>query len=486
MRRIALALLPILVLSACANAQKTADRAAATGDWKTAEANYAAVLRDDPNNPEKRARWVSARQNALQDAISRCRACQVSQDWECAYGEAEYLTRMEPGSADYAALRAEVGRQAAYARLRRAAEASGRRDHKAAFDLLAGARAATNDTGLQAEAAKLQPSIVGAAVRDAQAFRKAQQYPQAVELLTMAAAVDGSVRPQLDQARAEYDRWLDAQYEAAAQQGDALMRDRRFAEAAAAYDAAVKIRKGGRAEPLARYARSLQAGDAAVERKDWAAASRAYDEAVRTGMDGTNGYAATQLERVKLRPYAIRVRSVLVRPIRPDGGPWAGGSSFGFQRVVGMLANAAMEGHGNQLVAGLDVYDALPHENRPTLVATMTLPDGRQFVTPPQQALRARYEAFVVFATNALDDRPLAIRVTHADPGGSVEVGTVTLRMQDLVSGGEVKLGDHSIVEMKLVAERSSQADGAVQGFAAVAQSAVVPASTRPPPPVRK
>ena len=60
MRRIALALLPIAILAACASAQKTADQAAATGDWKTAEANYAAVLRDDPSNAEKRARWRPA------------------------------------------------------------------------------------------------------------------------------------------------------------------------------------------------------------------------------------------------------------------------------------------------------------------------------------------------------------------------------------------------------------------------------------------
>jgi tetratricopeptide (TPR) repeat protein len=480
MRRIALALLPLAILSACASAQKTADQAAATGDWKTAEANYAAVLRDDPNNAEKRARWVNARQNALQDAISRSRACQVSQDWECAFGEADYLTRMEPGSADYAKLRAEVGRQAGYARLRRAAEASGRRDHKAAFDLLAGARAATNDPALQAEAAKLQTQLVGSAVRDANAFRQQQQYAQAVDLLSMAAAVDGSVRPQLDQARVEYDRYIDAQYEAAARQGDGYMRERRFAEAAAAYEQATKIRRGGRAEPLMRYARALQAGDAAVERKDWPTATRAYDDAVRTGMDGTNGYAATQLERVKPRPYALRVRSVLVRPIRPDGAPWTGGTSFGFQRVVGMLANAAMEGRGNQLVAGLDVYDALPHENRPNLVAVMTLPDGRQYSTPPQQALRARFDSFVVFATNALDDRPLAIRVVHSDERGTVEVGTVTLRVADLLNGGEVKLGDRSIVEMKLVAERSGQADGALQGFVPVGQPGAAP--PRPPP----
>jgi tetratricopeptide (TPR) repeat protein len=486
MRRIALALLPIAVLVACASAQKTGDQAAATGDWKTAEANYAQVLRDDPNDPQKRARWQSARQQALQSSIARCRACQVSQDWECAYAEADYLVRMEPGSADYAALRSEVGRQAGYARLKRAGDAAQRRDFRGAFDLLAQARAASNDAGVQAEAARLQPTIVSGAVKDAMQLRAQQHYPQALELLAAAAALDGSVRPTLDQVRGEYDRWLDAQYEAQAKQGDALMRERRFAEAAQAYDAAIKLRKGGRAEPLARYARALQAGDAAVQRRDWPAATRAYDDAVKTGMDGTNGYAQMQLDRVQLRTYAIRVKSALVRPIRPDGQPWTGNPGIGYQRVVGLLANAAMDGKGKFAVAGIDLYDALPHENRPNLVATMTLPDGRQFSTPPQTALRARFESFVVVATNALDDRPLAIRITHTDAQGTVEVGAVTIRMADLLNGGELGVSDRSVVELKLVAERSGQADGAAQGFAPVGQpptqTAAAPAKPAPKP----
>jgi hypothetical protein len=312
--------------------------------------------------------------------------------------------------------------------------------------------------------------VVAAAVRRAQQLRAQQQYPPALELLSAAAALDAGVRPALDQVRAERDRWVEARYEAQAGQGDALLRERRFGEAAQAYEAALAIRKGGRAEPLARYARALQHGDAAVARHDWPAASRAYDEAVRTGMDGTGGPARAQLDRVQVRTWAVRVRSALVRPIQPDGSPWAGHAGPGYQRLVGLLANAAMDGTGRRTVAGMDLYDALPHENRPTLVATMTLPDGRQFSTPPQTALRARFESFVVVATNALDDRPLSIRITHADAQGTAEVGAVTIRMGDLLNGGDLVLADRSVVELRLAAERSGQRDGSVQGFAPVGQ----------------
>jgi len=487
MRRIALSLLLIALLAACASAQKVGDQAAATGDWKTAEANYAQVLRDDPNDALKSARWQGARQQALQASLAHCRACQASQDWECAFDEAGYLVQMEPGSTEYATLHSETGRQAARARLRLAAEAAQRGDHRAAFELLAQARAASNDAVVLAEAARLQPTVVSGAVMRAMQLRSQKQYPEALDLLAAAAALDGAVRPTLEQVRGERDRWLEARYEVQAEQGDALLREGRFAEAAQAYEAAVALRRGGRAEPLARYARDLRAGDAAVHRRDWPAATLAYDGALKTGMDGTDGYARHQLDRVQIRTWAIRVRSTLVRPIQPDGRPWAGSAGTGYQRLVGLLASAAMDGQARSTVTGIDLYDALPHENRPTLVATMTLPDGRVFSTAPQTGLRARFESFVVVATNALDDRPLSIRITHADAQGPVEVGTVAIRMADLLNGGNLILSDRSIVELRLTAERSGLMEGSVQGFVPVGQpqglAAAKPATGSSPPP---
>ena len=432
MRRIALSLLLIALLAACASAQKVGDQAAATGDWKTAEANYSQVLRDDPNDPEKRARWQGARQQAIQASLAHCRACQASQDWECAFDEAEYLVRMEPGSTEYATLRFETGRQAAHARLRLAAEDARRGDHRSAFELLAQARAASTDAGVQAEAARLQPTIVSGGVKQAMQLRSQQQYPEALELLAAAAALDGAVRPTLEQVRGERDRWLEARYEAQARQGDVLLQEGRFAEAAQAYEAAVALRRGGRAEPLARYARDLRAGEVAVQHRDWPAATRAYDSALRTGMDGTEGYARHQLDRVQVRNWAIHLSSTLVRPIQPDGRPWAGGAGAGYQRYVGLLANAAMDGQGQHAVTGIDLYDALPHENRPTLVATLTLPDGRQFSTAPQTALRARFESFVVVATNALDE------TAHSESGSSTPTRRARSRSAPSPSGWRI------------------------------------------------
>jgi hypothetical protein len=477
MRRTALAFafVSLVALAACASSEKLGDRAAATGDWKTAEARYAAALRDDPQNPDKRAKWQQARQQAIQGAVAAARACQVSQDWECAFAESDYLVRIEPGSAEFAALRADAARNAAYLRLGRAAEAGRRRDHRVAFALLEQAKAATPDPGVHAEAQRIAPAIVKAAVDDAMQLRGQQQYPQSIELLTLAANVDGRLRPTLDQVRAEYDRWLDAQYEATAKQGDALLRERRFAEAAGQYEAALRYKKGGRAEPLLRYARSLAAGDAAVAGRDWIAAANAYGEAVRTGMDA-GGYAATQLERVRMRPMAIRVRSAVVKPFRPDGSPWSGSRGRGFDRLMGRLASRAFDraerADADAVREALELYDMLPMENHPSLYATLTLPDGRQYATAPQKGIRARFESIVVVQTNAYDDRPIAIRVLHASPAGPVEVGAVTVRMMDLMNGGEIAVKDRALLQLKLLAEATPLGDGAAQGFALV-----------PPPP---
>lgn len=467
MRRILFLLVPLALLVACAGHEKAGDRAAAVGDWKGAERAYAEALRKDPNDPAKRAKYQSARQQALQAAVAHAHACRVSQDWECVLAESDYALRLEPGSAEIAATRADAARNAGFLRLRRSQEALSRRDHRAAFDLFTQGRDVSNDPGVHAEAARLAPTLVRGAVDEAERQRAAQQYPGAIELLGLAASLDGSVRPRLDQVRGEYDRWLDQQYELEARQGDGLLRERRFVEAQARYEAAQRWKKGGRAEPLGRYARGLAQGEQAVARRDWPRATAAYEEAVRTGMD-SNGYAAAELERVRIRPYAIRVRSVLVKPVRPNGAPWAGGRTGGFDRVVGLLAAAAFDRTGRGGRSALDVYDALPHENRPNVYASLVLPDGREFTTAPQKAIRVRLESLVVVNTNAYDDRPVSLRVFHADPRGSVEIGAVTFRLMDALAG-EIELADRSIVELRVVGEASPLKDGQSQGFALLA-----------------
>jgi tetratricopeptide (TPR) repeat protein len=484
MRRIALTLLASLALAACTAHEKSGDRAAATGDWKSAEREYAQALRDEPQNPERRQKWTTARDQAITSAMSHARTCAISQDWECAFGEADYAQALDTGNAEIAAFRVDAARNVGAQRVRAARDAGGRRDYAAAFDLLSRARQVTPDPAVHAEAARVQPAIVQMAVQEAQRYQKAQQFAEAIQTLTAVAKVDGSVRPLLDQIRADQERVLEAQYERVAREGDALLRDRRFSEAADRYAAAQKVKPGGRAEPLARYARALANADAAVLAKDWARAGAAFEEAVKSGADHS-GYAAAELERVRLRPYAVRLDSVLVKPIRTDGQPWAGARSRTFERIVGLIASAALDprnGPAGQL--SMQLYEALPDENRPNLVASIELPDGRRFATPPRTAVFTRLDGTVVVATNSFDERALTVRVVHQDVAGPVDVGAVTFRLADLVAKKALVLGDRAVVELRVSAEPSPQRDGSLSGLTLINPPVATPGGppTAPPP----
>lgn len=467
MRRILISVLS-LSLFACAAPEKSGDRAAATGDWKTAEAYYAQALRAEPQNPERKQKWQNARDQALTASMAHARTCAMSQDWECAYGESDYAHRLDTGNAEIAGFRVDAARNVGAQRVRRAHEAGTRRDFKTAFDLLARAREVTPDPAVHAEAARAQPAIVQAAAQEAQRYRQTQQYDQAIELLVSVEKVDGSVRPLLDQVRLEQDRFLQAQYDRVAKEGDALLRDRRFSEAADRYEAALKVKAGGRAQPLARYARALATADTAVRAREWAKASAAYEEAVKSGADHS-GYAAAELDRVRLRSYAVRIDSVLVKPIRSDGSPWAGARSRGFDKIIGLIAAAALDqrqGPASQMT--LQLYEALPDENRPNLVAVIELPDGRRFASTPRTAIFTRIDGSVVVSTNAFDERALTVRVYHQDAttGTRADVGAASFRLSDLVAKRALALADGSIVELRVSGEPSPLQEGALSGLA--------------------
>jgi hypothetical protein len=101
-------------------------------------------------------------------------------------------------------------------------------------------------------------------------------------------------------------------------------------------------------------------------------------------------------------------------------------------------------------------------------------------VTPAQKGIKARFESLVVLESNSYDDRPISIRIAHAGEAGPVDVGSATVRLTDLLSGGEVRIKDRSIVQMKIVAEPSPLRDGSSEGFALVVP--VPPPPSGPPP----
>ena len=71
------------------------------------------------------------------------------------------------------------------------------------------------------------------------------------------------------------------------------------------------------------YAALVSRADSALAHRKFTAAADAYRQASSTTEDKKR-FAANQLDMVEVRPYRVRLQSVLVKPTRPDGEPWAG------------------------------------------------------------------------------------------------------------------------------------------------------------------
>lgn len=410
MRR-SLHVLPVLALlfAGCVAHEKVGDKAALTGNWKIAEREYARALQDNPKDKAAvQAKWQDARARAIDGAQRTAQACMVGQDWECAYSEAQYVLGLDPGDAGMAAVKRDAAREVGRLRLRRAGEEFNRGQLPAAMELVESARGVTDDPGVEAEARRFVPVVTRAAVADADRFRAARQYPEAIDLLTRAVRLDPNLTPRLQAAQAEYEGWKDAEAERLTREGDGLLGARRFAEAKARYDQAVSIRPQWRAAPLARYAGLLAEGEEAIGRRDFPRAERVYREAVQSPVE--TGYAREALERVQLRNYAVELRFVKVRPGGPQG----------------------------------------------PIVVTVRLPDGRLVQTLPQRSGRfTRLDARFVVTANAYDDRPVSARVFRLpereganDP--PFDLGNVRFAVSDLLDRGALSLENGVVDEVRL------------------------------------
>jgi hypothetical protein len=435
----------LLLVAGCVAHEKVADKAASTGDWKTAEREYAQALRGDPKDRRAvEAKWREARAQAITEAQRKAQACMVGQDWDCALYEAQYVLGLDPGDVTMAAVKRDAGREAARARVRRAGEALDRGETVRAMDLLEQARAASDDPGVAAEARALVPAVTQAAVADADGFRAARQYPQAIDLLSRAARLDPGLTQRLQYVQAEYEGWKDAEAERLTREGDELLRARRFPEAKIRYDQALAIRPQWRAAPMAHYAGLLAQGEDAVAHRDFPRAERIYRDASASPAERSFGFAYDALERVRLRTWAVILRDVRVRPGGPSG----------------------------------------------PLVVSVRLPDGRSAQTVPQRAGRGlRLDASFVVAANAYDDRPVSARVFRLNEragadGPPFDLGTVSFRLSDLLARGRLSLENGAVDELRFEIVPTQLGDGELRGLVPVVDAP--PAPPAPPPPPRK
>jgi hypothetical protein len=285
---------------------------------------------------------------------------------------------------------------------------------------------------------------------EAERLRQSKAYPEAVEALSVAVSIDGSKRGKLDALQREYESFRTAEYERLAQQGDQALARRDWATAENGYVAALKMKTGGRAEPLARYAGGVGAAEAALARRDYFNAARAYRQAVESGQD-TSGYAAAQLELVEVRPYSVRIRSVLARPLRPDGRPWAGNMNPYISRMIGLFTSEFSGGRSGRRL--IEAAMNFPPENRPNLSVRVALPDGTLLTTPSVNGLYVAYDSEFVVATNSFDERRLSLRVVHANGPYFEDVGVVEFPLGEIVRRREARLNGQSVAGLELTIE---------------------------------
>jgi hypothetical protein len=322
---------------------------------------------------------------------------------------------------------------------------------------------------------------VVAAVAESDRRRAARQFPEALAALQLALPYEPALRDRVEVVKREQAAFLRAEHDRLMAEGDQLLTRNAWAEAAARFKAAGAAVPDDRARASEQYARLAMGADAAVERADWPAATRGYQEMVDLRVE-RNGYAAAQLGRVAIRPWAIRIRGVLVSPLRPDGVPWVGPPS----RTVVKVANEVVRVGGSGLtVPFLLMLNQVPRENQPNVVIEVAAPGSPPLVTPRHRGLYTTLTSSVVVGANAFERRRVVFRVFHAEKGGLTEdLAVIEAPLGELISRGKVTLSAESVPALELSAEPApGVAPGSVTDLAPAAPPPQAPPSERPRPP---
>lgn len=442
-----------LVVSACVAHEKVGDQAAVVGDWKTAVNEYGEALSKEPESPELKQKFENAKRQAIDSSFKKAQACATSGDWACAVGEADYALQLDSGNQEIAAFRATAARSLALQQIAQSRDVAMKGDFRGALQLIERSQALSSDATVAQEAGQARTGLAAMADTEAERLRQSKSYPQAVEALSVAVSIDSSKRGKLEALQREYDAFRAAEYERLAQEGDQALSRKDWAAAEASYVAALKMNPGGRAEPLARYAGGVGAAEAALARRDYFTAANAYHQAVDSGQD-TTGYAASQLALVEVRPYTVRIRSVLARPMRPDGRPWVGNMNPYMGRLLKMFTGDYMDPHGRGVNRRLvEAARSLPPENRPNLSVRVSLPDGTLLSTPSVNGLYVAYDSEFVVATNSFDERRMSLRVVHQNGPVAEDVGVVEFPLGEIVRRQEAQLNAQSVAALELSIE---------------------------------
>ena len=175
-------------------------------------------------------------------------------------GEADFALKVDGGNSEIAAFRANAARSLALQQIAESHQVATQGKFRDALKMIDGAKVLSSDPAVVQEAATARTALAAMADAEAERMRQSKAYPDAIEALSVAVSIDGSKRGKLDALQAEYESFRTAEYERLARDGDMALARSDWAAAESSYVAALKVKPGGRAEPLARYRRSGRRG----------------------------------------------------------------------------------------------------------------------------------------------------------------------------------------------------------------------------------
>lgn len=475
--RFAVALFTLAVIaSGCASHQKRGDRAASAGNWRMAEAEYRMALAKKPKEPGLKEKHEEAKRKAFDQALTRARQCLGEKNLACAQGEAEYAASLDPNSAEARTLASGAGKANALDHFARARAMAGSNALEA-MALLDRGRAMSSDPEVLSAAPGAQEAVVAGALSEIGRMRQQAaaagpdalpHYDRAIAVADKLSRVDPRHAGLGGEVRNEKERWIGGEYDRLAIAGDQLLMRREWGGAKAQYLAAEQRRPGGRGKPLVAYCDLVAAGDTSAKSRQWRAAESSYRSAAAMNEDKlARTYAAQELDRVAVRPVRFSLRSILVKPVRPNGKPWVGRANSG-------LANVPLPNHGSSRgpdyrrnAAGFAAR--VPIDNRPTLFAEITLPDGRTLRTPEKKDVWVSFDSWFVLDSNRMDDRTVLIQVKHREADGTTaDVGTTSIPMRALLEGAPIP-PSASVLDIEVAIDRPGNVvDGAYGAFSVV------------------
>ncbi|MGQ0508621.1 MAG: tetratricopeptide repeat protein [Myxococcaceae bacterium] len=447
MRRTLVAVLAVACLGGCIAHEKSGDKAATLGDWKSAYVHYRNAIGDnDEVSPALRQKYEEARVKALIESKRRGDSCAQTGDWSCALEEGDFALQADPTNPEVATFRAHAAQKLAENTLGQARASATQGRYPEAVSEFRRATTLAN-TGDQAESTRRE--IVSLGHNSLAELTQSGRFDEALKLARTLTPLDGSfssVAHDLEQQR------LAAQ----TMERDNLIRDGDWARAARDWPRAVERYQAagnqGRAPQLAAYSQWVMQGENALTLRDFPTAINAYREAIRTGVD--DGFAAQRLESVEPHPYRIALRSALILAGRSDGQAWIGPSTPLFYRAARALEDAAQR-RGYRAME--EAAASIPYENRPNLRLEVTLPDGSRLGTPARPGVLANFDSELVLISQGVDDRPLTFQVL----AGNDIVGTVDVGLRELLEKPELRINRGAILSILLV---STRADGRQPG----------------------